>query len=107
MKYFDLFESSFGDNSLADLQIKRDIAAKKAKKDIPFDGPYRPAGEKRTDQYGNEIKHVAKHLARKAAKGELTEEMMYGQSDFDMIKVVGDYVLGATDHSDEDRPAFD
>jgi len=32
---------------------------------------------------------------------------MYGQSDFDMIKVVGDYVLGATDHSDEDRPAFD
>ena len=107
MKYFDLFESSFGDNSLADLQIKRDIAAKKAKKDIPFDGPYRPAGEKRTDQYGNEIKHVAKHLARKAAKGEVTEEMMYGQSDFDMIKVVGDYVLGATDHSDEDRPAFD
>jgi len=106
MKYFDLFESSFGDNSLADLQIKRDIAAKKAKKDIPFDGPYRPAGEKRTDQYGNEIKHVAKHLARKAAKGEVTEEMMYGQSDFDMIKVVGDYVLGADDHSDEDRPAF-
>jgi len=106
MKYFDLFESSFGDNSLADLQIKRDMAAKKAKKDIPFDGPYRPAGEKRTDQYGNEIKHVAKHLARKAAKGEVTEEMMYGQSDFDMIKVVGDYVLGADDHSDEDRPAF-
>ena len=32
MKYFDLFESSFGDNSLADLQIKRDMAAKKAKK---------------------------------------------------------------------------
>ena len=100
MKYFDLFESSFGDNSLADLQIKKDMAAKKAKKDIPFDGPYRPAGEKRTDQYGNEIKHVAKHLARKAAKGEVTEEFMYGPSDFDMIKVVGDYVLGADDHSE-------
>ena len=104
MKYFDLFESSFGDNSLADRQMKADMAAKK---DVPFSGPYRKAGEKRTDKYGNEIKNAARHLARKAARGEVNEEMMYGQSDFDMIKVVGDYVLGATDHSDEDRPAFD
>jgi hypothetical protein len=104
MKYFDLFESSFGDNSLADRQMKADKAARDA--DVPFDGPYRKRGEKRTDQYGNEIKHVAKHLARKAAKG-VTEEMMYGQSDFEMIKVVGDYVLGATDHSDEDSLKYE
>jgi hypothetical protein len=35
--------------------------------DIPFEGPYRKAGE-RKDEYGNKIKNVAKHLAKKAMK---------------------------------------
>ena len=35
--------------------------------DVPFKGPYRKAGE-RKDEYGNKIKNVAKHLAKKAMK---------------------------------------
>jgi hypothetical protein len=35
--------------------------------DVPFEGPYRKAGE-RKDEYGNKIKNVAKHLAKKAMK---------------------------------------
>ena len=34
---------------------------------MPFKGPYRKAGE-RKDKYGNPIKNVAKHLAKKAMK---------------------------------------
>jgi hypothetical protein len=35
---------------------------------LPFDGPYRKAGEERKDEYGNKVKNVAKHLAKKAMK---------------------------------------
>ena len=35
--------------------------------DVPFKGPYRKAGD-RKDEYGNKIKNVAKHLAKKAMK---------------------------------------
>jgi hypothetical protein len=45
--------------------------------DIPFEGPYRQAGV-RKDKYGNVIKNVARHLARKGMKAneevELDEE---------------------------------
>ena len=34
----------------------------------PFDGPYTKAGEHKKDQYGNTIKHMAKHLAKKGMK---------------------------------------
>jgi hypothetical protein len=34
----------------------------------PFDGPYTKAGEHKKDQFGNTIKHVAKHLAKKGMK---------------------------------------
>lgn len=36
--------------------------------DMPFEGPYRKAGEERKDEYGNKVKNVAKHLAKKAMK---------------------------------------
>ena len=42
---------------------------------LPFDGPYRKVGEKRKDQYGNEIKNVAKHLAKKAMNAQKNEEV--------------------------------
>lgn len=35
-------------------------------KNIPFEGPYRKAGEVRKDQYGNVVKNRAKFLAKKA-----------------------------------------
>jgi hypothetical protein len=38
-----------------------------AKEDIPFEGPYKKAGE-RKDEYGNKVKNVAKYLAKKAMK---------------------------------------
>ena len=36
-----------------------------SKDDMPFEGPYRKVGD-RKDKYGNPIKNVAKHLAKKA-----------------------------------------
>jgi len=36
--------------------------------DMPFEGPYKKAGEERKDQYGNKVKNVAKYLAKKAMK---------------------------------------
>lgn len=43
-------------------------------KDMPFEGPYRDAGE-RKDKYGNPIKNVAKHLAKKAMNAQKNEEV--------------------------------
>jgi hypothetical protein len=34
----------------------------------PFEGPYRKAGEVKKDKYGNVVKNVPRHLARKAAR---------------------------------------
>ena len=52
----------------------RDMMAKEkkpvkeeTKEDLPFEGPYRKTGE-RKDEYGNKVKNVAKHLAKKAMK---------------------------------------
>lgn len=45
---------------------KEEVEVAEAKKEsTPFKGPYRKAGE-RKDEYGNKIKNVAKHLAKKA-----------------------------------------
>jgi hypothetical protein len=53
----------------------RDMMAKEkkpvkegTKEDLAFEGPYRKAGEERKDEYGNKVKNVAKHLAKKAMK---------------------------------------
>jgi hypothetical protein len=46
-------------------------------KDMPFEGPYRTAGE-RKDKYGNTIKNVAKYLAKKAMKAK---EDVYEESE--------------------------
>jgi len=53
-----------------------ETALKKAKKDldVPFEGPYRKPGV-RKDQYGNVVKNVAKHLAKKAMAKEEVEQI--------------------------------
>lgn len=43
-------------------------------KSMPFEGPYRKVGE-RKDQYGNPVKNVAKHLAKKAMNAQKNEEV--------------------------------
>jgi hypothetical protein len=40
---------------------------------MPFEGPYKKAGE-RKDEYGNKVKNVAKHLAKKAMNTQKNEE---------------------------------
>jgi len=40
--------------------------------DVPFEGPYKKTGE-RKDEYGNTVKNVAKHLAKKAMKKQVGE----------------------------------
>lgn len=64
--------------------LKRERDAKEKKEpngvkteeaDMPFEKPYRKAGE-RKDEYGNKVKNVAKHLAKKAMKAnEEVEEL--------------------------------
>jgi len=50
------------------LKSLRVMHPKPAGEKPPFDGPYRKAGEVRKDKYGNVIKNLPRHLARKAAK---------------------------------------
>jgi predicted transcriptional regulator len=45
-----------------------------SKDGMPFDGPYRKVGE-RKDKYGNPVKNVAKHLAKKAMNAQKNEEV--------------------------------
>jgi len=42
--------------------------------DMPFEGPYKKVGE-RKDEYGNKVKNVAKHLAKKAMNKQKNEEV--------------------------------
>jgi hypothetical protein len=44
------------------------------KKDVPFDGPYRKKGDDK-DQFGNKIKHVARHAARQGLADMTTAEL--------------------------------
>jgi len=59
---------------------KEPNGVKESNDDVPFEGPYRKAGE-RKDEYGNKIKNVAKHLAKKAMKANeevsLDEDQQY------------------------------
>jgi hypothetical protein len=60
---------------------KEPNGVKESNDDVPFEGPYRKAGE-RKDEYGNKVKNVAKHLAKKAMKAneeveELDEDHQY------------------------------
>lgn len=41
--------------------------------DVPFEGPYKKTGD-RKDEYGNTVKNVAKHLAKKAMNKQMGEE---------------------------------
>ena len=45
-----------------------------SKDGMPFEGPYRKSGE-RKDEYGNKVKNVAKHLAKKAMNKQKNEEI--------------------------------
>ena len=45
-----------------------------SKDGMPFEGPYRKVGE-RKDKYGNPVKNVAKHLAKKAMNAQKNEEV--------------------------------
>jgi hypothetical protein len=47
--------------------LQRAKAKLRNEEKMPFEGPYRKAGE-RKDKYGNPIKNVAQHLAKKAMK---------------------------------------
>jgi hypothetical protein len=44
------------------------------KKDVPFDGPYRTKGDDK-DQFGNKIKHAARHAAKKGLADMTTAEL--------------------------------
>ena len=44
------------------------------KKDVPFDGPYRKKGDDK-DQFGNVIKHAARHAAKKGLADMTTAEL--------------------------------
>jgi hypothetical protein len=60
-------------------QKVRDMMAKEKKpvkedSHVPFDGPYKKTGEERTDEFGNKVKNVAKHLAKKAMNAQKKEE---------------------------------
>ena len=46
---------------------------KESKDDVPFEGPYKTAAD-RKDEYGNKVKNVAKHLAKKAMNAQKNEE---------------------------------
>ena len=78
----DLDNDGDSDNSDKYLHARRKAIAKSMKKeesDTPFTGPYSKAGD-RKDKYGNTVKNVAKHLAKKAMndlakKNEEVEEI--------------------------------
>ena len=50
------------------LKSLRVMHPKPASDKIPFDGPYRKAGEVKKDKYGNVVKNVPRHIARSAAR---------------------------------------
>jgi hypothetical protein len=71
-----------------------------SKDDVPFDGPYRKVGD-RKDKYGNPIKNVAKHLAKKAmnAQTQKNEEVQIDELSKDTYrsyanKASRDYLSG-------------
>jgi hypothetical protein len=56
------------------MQTAADYMATEMKEEkLPFEGPYRKVGP-RKDEFGNVVKNVPKHLAKKAIKGLTKEE---------------------------------
>ena len=55
---------------------------------MPFDGPYRKVGE-RKDKYGNPVKNVAKHLAKKAMNAQTQKNEEVEQIDEILPVVAG------------------
>ena len=56
------------------LLAKEKKPVEEEKHGIPFKGPYKKVGD-RKDEYGNVIKNVAKHLAKKAMNAQKNEEL--------------------------------
>ena len=56
------------------LLAKEKKPVEEEKHGIPFKGPYKKVGD-RKDEYGNIIKNVAKHLAKKAMNAQKNEEL--------------------------------
>ena len=50
----------------------------------PFDPPYRKAGEPRKDQFGNTVKNLPRHLARKAAR-DLVKKKQNNEANLDEL----------------------
>lgn len=54
--------------------MEEPVAEEAAKKDVPFDGPYRKKGDDK-DQFGNVIKNAARHAAKKGLSDMTTAEL--------------------------------
>jgi hypothetical protein len=59
-------------------------AIKEGDEKPPFDPPYRKAGEPRKDKYGNVVKNVPRHLARKAAR-DLVKKKQNNEANLDEL----------------------
>jgi hypothetical protein len=55
------------------------------KEDPPFDGPYTKKGENDKDQYGNPIKHKARHLAKKGMADAIAKAKKAGATAETMV----------------------
>lgn len=51
-------------------------ASIKEEAEVPFKGPYRKSGEERKDEYGNTVKNVPHHLAKKAMRSLKKEDII-------------------------------
>lgn len=70
---------------------KKPVKEEADKEDMPFKGPYRKVGD-REDEYGNKVKNVAKHLAKKAMKANEEVEDLEELSN----KTLGSYIKKAS-----------
>lgn len=65
------------------------------KEDPPFDGPYTKKGENDKDQYGNPVKHKARHLAKKGMADAIAKAKKAGATAETMVNFgSGDMSLG-------------
>jgi hypothetical protein len=58
------------------------------KDDIPFDGPYRKSSDNK-DQFGNTVKHKARHLAKKGLAAAIANAKKAGMKAEDVIEMNG------------------
>ena len=65
------------------------------KEDPPFDGPYTKKGENDKDQYGNPVKHKARHLAKKGMADAIAKAKKAGATSETVVNFgFGDMSLG-------------